>query len=318
MAYTAATRANLDNVKLSDITMKMFDDKRLLSMVGIMPNMLNGMIIGKIKGSDGITTASAGCTDVSGNAEIAKESFKTVAFGMFEVNPTFCPKELAGKIIAKGMKPDSSPEELAQVISQLAENGAKLDFLRYAWLGDTAIQSAALNAGVALAKYNLKDGFYKQILAGVTAKKIVKVTLDQNALLANVQKAKSSLHFSARSSAKLYATTNLYNKIEALTMSANNETAQMRMIEGVPTLYFNGFEVVELSEVSRYIYSDFATSVDFMVLTPTENLAVPMDREMISASSWIQDAKSKKWYMSSEYQADFKIADEESLVFIGA
>lgn len=313
-----ATRANLDGIQLSSLTMKIFDDARLSQMVQIMPNMLNGMIVGKIKGSDNITSKSNGCAAVTGNASIAKESFKTVNFGMFEVNPTFCPKALAGQIMAKGLRPDQGPEELAAIVSQLAENGAKLDFLRTAWLGDSAIAQAALKAGVPVAKYNLKDGFYKQILAAVAANKSPKVTLDQNALLANVQKAKSLIHFEARSTAKLYATTNLYAKIEALTMSTANEGGQIRLVDGVSKLYFLGFEVVELAEVSRYIYSDFATSVDFMVLTPTENLAAPMDRETISANSWIQDAKTKEWYMDAVYQADFEIIDEESLVFIGA
>lgn len=318
MAYTAATRANLDGIQLSSLTMKIFEDARLGKLIGIMPNMLNGMPIGNIKGSDNITTKSNGCATVTGNAEVAKENFKLVNFGMFEVNPTFCPKELAGKMIAKGISPDSGPEELAAVISQLAENGAKQDLVRFAWLGDTAIQTAALNAGVPVSKYNVKDGFYKQILAGAAAKTIAKVTLDTNKLLENVQMAKSKLYFGARADAKLYATTDLYVKIEALTMGQGNAVAQTRMIDGVPTLYFNGIEVIELAEVSRYIESDFVSKPSFMVLTPTENLAVPMDRAEISATEWIKSAETKKWYLEADYQADFKIADEESLVLISA
>lgn len=312
-----ATRANLDGVKLSSLTMKMFDDAKLSQMFQVIPEMLNGMVIGKIKGSDNITIKSAGCTSSSGTP-VAKESLKTVNFGMFNIKTTFCAETLTGQIMAKGMKPDSAPEELAAVISQLTENGAKLDLLRTAWLGDSAIAQAALKAGVPVAKYNLKDGFYKQILAGVAGSLIQKVTLDQNNLLANVQKAKSLIHFEARSSAKLYATTNLYAKIEALTMSSANEGGQMRLVDGVQKLYFLGFEVVELSEVSRYIYSDFATSVDFMVLTPTENLAVPMDRQEIAAGSWKESADTSLWYLHAKYQADFKLVDEESIVFIGA
>lgn len=314
MAFTKATRSNVDNVPLSSLKIELFDRSAMNKYFGL-KKMKNDDPITTLLGKDKISKKSTGC---GGEATpVMDEVTKNVAFTTIKVKASYCDEDLLDKLVGKGMQANAEPDEIGDIISVCVEEGAELDLIRLAFLGDTTINNTSiLNEGLDVADYNIKDGFIKQIITGVTGKTIKKITLNPDQLLANVQEAKQALHFSARRDAVLLATSNLYSKIESLTMTNSNDTAQKRMIDGVETLYFNGFKVVELEEVSTYLYADYRDPKDFMILTPLSNLVVALDRDYISVDKWDYAPKEEIWYLKAKYQADFKIRHDASLVYI--
>lgn len=319
MAYMDATRANLDGVQLSSLVFNVFDETNLSRSLNIMPDMLNGEPLANYTGTDKITSSKAGCGAGTPKA-IIKESAKLIEFKKFYIETTFCAKELVGKMMAKGMKPDSEPDEVGAVISGLVENAAQLDLLRYAYLGDTAILSTALNEGVAVGDYNLKDGFYKQVTAAVTAGTSKKIAWNDADPASVIRKAKRAQHFSVRKDSIFFCTSGYYQKLSALTIgdASKNVDAMKRLIDGVEVLYIDGVEIRELEEVSEYIASDFKTPFDFGFFTTIENLGAPLDRATINADSWKQSAETELWYLRAQYQGDFKVVNDSFMVFVGA
>ncbi len=276
---------------------------------------------------------------------------KTIGFRLVH-----CSKDLTQQLIALKKRMARYPDEYDasgspefEVLANAADITTRKMLFRHAHFGDTAIAPVSsggyLKNGVDVKYFNCINGVWQQIFAGVTANKITRVVVSENAgsdylaqelaadatfntLRAMLNKAdarlkqnRTGLYFAVT---RTFAD-NWLDTLEAKSLANAVNARETMDTQGVPGSEFligsyRGIPIYVMDEWDEIItgYFDNGTSYDKpnrAILTSVDNVPVgtPSEEMLGSMDSWYE-RKDKKIYLDGEANFDVKILEEYKIV----
>ncbi|MBD2704409.1 hypothetical protein IC229_27460 [Spirosoma sp. BT702] len=238
-------------------------------------------------------------------------------------------------------KPDLTGTPAEELVLEALIEAADNDLKRMFWLSNKAIIASNLTGGSAEVKnYNQVDGIWKRIKDAVTANLTPRYTISQNAatttagqvlpdgeakkILRQVyRKQKRKLKAMKATDKRFLVTRSIYdNYSEELSGNDKLESSRAQLIDGTPTLKFEGILLEVLDVVDQALEEDFTftnsgetttTELHRVVLTVKDNLQLSVDtdeRNPVAFDSWYE-RKDKKQYARADYELDTQIARED-------
>lgn len=189
--FTALTP---DNGAIRDlkglILLRMLDPDTLGKLFTVLPNQRDGAKVGIVGEFGLVGQAAQGCSPTYNSSAIstAEKTWNIAEWGVYE---QICYEDLKGTLAQVAFSQKTSVGDLTasqymdEVVAPRLLLAIRKMLLRFAFFGDTAaaLDSAGgvLKAGVDPSYFNLTDGYWKQILAGVAGGTIGRTTFAANA-----------------------------------------------------------------------------------------------------------------------------------------
>lgn len=254
-------------------------------------------------------------------------------------------KAYFNKINAYAEKYDITGSDLDKLIAAMISNSLSQSIYRFAWLGDTDVDVAgALVAGLKSAGnakfFDVIDGLWKQIFAGVTANKITKIaisentetTLDEQLTLAsstaidtlNAMYKKASQSLKGNANAKFLLSGELFENYYQYLLSKGSVYNIDYITNGLPTLKYRNFDVVNMAtiwdiDLQAYFVDNTTNNAGYLpnraVFTTPENIPIGTlnENDLSSLESWYnRDERKNK--TSYGYTLDAKLIKESEIV----
>lgn len=197
MASTGINFANLtpDNGAISDLRELIFravlDGEKLGALFNVLPNQKHGDKVGFIGEFGLVGKASQGCDPVYNNSVLAANE-KTWDILAWEIAESICYADLEGTLASVALRTKTAAADLTgteyvdYVLMPRLEVAIRKMLQRLAWFGDKAASNVSsggvLADGVDAGFFNVTDGIWKRVFAGVSANSI-----KQTAIAANSQ-----------------------------------------------------------------------------------------------------------------------------------
>lgn len=234
--------------------------------------------------------------------------------------------------------PDFTDTDYMNIVLEVLEKSIMDFWYRMFWFGDTEAkhvsESGVITESLDLSYYTILDGFWKQIIARVTANPAQKpVTITENSganyaaqelKVENVQGYLAKLVYNAPLQLRnmedkfILVTQSVYDAYEQSLMSACClESARMALINGMEALKYKGIPVIAMPVWDKLIAvgEDTGTKLNNphrMLFTAKSVLGIGVDdiNKLGDLRVWY-DLKDKKVYIRSMGQADAKLTNPE-------
>lgn len=290
-----------------------------------------------------ITKIDAGCGDTSTDASItATEKYWDPV--RVEVYERICATDWDATLMVWSMKNgldynDLTDTQIAAYVLETYPPALRRDFIRMAWLGDTAAATAATTGIMRIAGdipyYSMLDGLWKKLVAavGATAADVRQVTITENAaanfaaqLALATDKARDTYRdmltgatnsrLKAAPDAMLLTTQSLYenwlNTKELVTVSESFK----RQSESIITDTYRGKPLIPVSMWDDYIQGDTLDNGTLdeyhlphrAVFTSKANLMVGVDTSSVEDLEVWYDRDTKYWKIRGGYKMDTQFA----------
>lgn len=252
------------------------------------------------------------------------------------------------KITTYAEKFDMEGSDLAKLMVIKIEESLSQSIPRHAWFGDKSVAAAgAAAAGLKVAGsaqyYNVINGLWKQIFAGVTATTIKKVSIAtengqittalQLTLAAGRAKAILESMYAAATpnmrsdfSNQFLLSGALYENYYQTLVSANTLDSQSDIVNGISVIKFRGFNVINMETVwDADLFADFVNNTtnnayylpNRAVFTAPSNIPVATleENSLASVESYYYKSDTKKANVTTfGYTLDAKVLVEEDIV----
>lgn len=195
MASTGINFANLtpDNGAVRELRELIFravlDGEKLGTLFNVLPNQKHGSKVGFIGEFGLVGKASQGCDPVYNNSVLAANE-KTWDILAWEIAESICYADLEGTLASVALRTKTAAADLTgteyvdYILMPRLELAIRKMLQRLAWFGDKAADNVAdggiLSAGVDPSYFNVTDGFWKRVYAGVSANTIKQTTIAAN------------------------------------------------------------------------------------------------------------------------------------------
>ena len=249
------------------------------------------------------------------------------------------------KITSYNQRFDISGSDEEKLVIAMIEDSLSKSILRHAWFGDTAAAAATsslsglITAGDAKF-YNVIDGFWKQIFAGVTATDIARVTISKNTQTTKANQlalaagesvtifdamwGAASPRLKADATAMMLVSGSIFENYRQYLVSKGIVYDINVMQNGLRSLKWNNLEVVDMSTVWDIdLYADFVdNTTNNAYYLPNRALLVNPDtipvftlntNDLTSIESWYEQ-KERQNYTSYGYTLDAKLGSAAKIV----
>jgi hypothetical protein len=232
---------------------------------------------------------------------------------------------------------DLTDTTFATFALELMTSAAKEDLIRFAWFGDTEIDEVAeggtLGDAADIAYYDIINGFWKQIFAGVAANKTVHITIDENAeanyndqdnLAADAAykifkglMEKADKRLIGQPGKTIICTDSLFQNWLAYKESKNLDLSFVRMDKYFSTDIYRGVKIVSFHAWDRHIRSDFDNGTKYnlphrAILVDKPNLKIGIDSGVggITDFEVFYDKVTELNHFKGGYKVDVKLIHE--------
>lgn len=202
--------------KLSEILFaKLMQNEKLAQITRIMPAQLNGKKVALLKGFEMIGEASEGC-NVNWNNTVTQNSEQTWDIQEWQVSEYICYETLKGTLAQMALKNKVKVADLTgsdyidDILMPFMEKALQEMLLRFAFFGDKDASTydavtnptGTLKAGTNKKYFDVINGFWKIIFAGVTGGTIGRTTIAANSET-SIANQRSVLHVAGTASSLL-------------------------------------------------------------------------------------------------------------------
>lgn len=289
------------------------------------------LLIGQM-GMTGVAQSGCGRTSSGATVPMSQKYWEPANFGDRLIN---CVQDMNalwkayfGKVTSYQELYDMQGSELGQLLVVLLEEAISKAALRVAWFGDKDVAAsgaatAGLIDGTNVKFFDVIDGLWKQIYAGVTATTIAKADLAVTAtdsLQAVYNAADSRLR--ADTNAVFMVTRSVFDKYKAELRAASKNFELETTTEGLRSVRFDGIEVINMENVWNINMNLFeADSTDNLAYLPDrivfstpDNLPVGTlnEADLATLKSWY-DMKDEVNYTDYGFTIDAKVIEEHMI-----
>lgn len=161
------------------------EEDKLGQLVVFMTKQMNGKKVGFVGKPGLLGKASEGC-DPTYDSHLVATSEKVWDIKEWQISEKICYDDLIGTIAqhfavnGTDVADLTSTEYMDQIVRPIFEQAIPELIIRYAFFGDKDIEAGDLQDGVDVGAFNLIDGIWKQLFAGVTAGKTKRVAIAAN------------------------------------------------------------------------------------------------------------------------------------------
>lgn len=323
------------------IFLALVDVETIGNLVKFMPKQKHGDKLGFVGEFGLLGKAHQGCDPTYAN-DLVNTSEKTWDIKRWEIAEALCYADLEGTVAALALKTKTNVADLTgteymdEIVAPLLERAVKKLILRFAFFGDKNASTydpddhttGTLKPGVDAGYFNLINGFFQQIFAGVAAGTISRVVVDANTKTTSaLQKAAIKTAGAATgimdeliesaspvlrqlTGKRIYVTQALADALAA-DIKANNKGSELQweaIFDGITKTTYNGIEVVALPFWDEIIqgYLQNNTNVGAWdkpyraIFTIKDNLLVGSESEdAVADINIFFDQKTKKNYIDA-------------------
>ena len=218
--------------------------------------------------------------------------------------------------------------ELAKLLTVLLDEAIAKATLRLAWFGDKTVAAAAAGTAGLVAAGNVKffdvvDGLWKQIFAGVAATTIAKATLGATAT-ASIQAVYDAADSRLRSNpaAVFMVSRSVFDKYKAELRAASIAFELDSTTEGLRSMKWDGYEVINMETIwdenLKLFVENTTTNAaylpDRIVFTTRDNIPVGTlnEADLTTLRSWY-DQKDEANYTDFGFTIDAKVIEEYAI-----
>lgn len=161
------------------------EEDKLGQLLVFMTEQINGKKVGFVGKPGLLGKASEGCNPTYDN-HLTATSEKTWDIQEWQISEKICYEDLIGTIAQHFARNGSDVADLTDteymdtIVRPIFEQAIPELIIRYAFFGDKDIEATELQDGVGVGSFNLIDGIWKQLFAGVTAGTTKRVPIAAN------------------------------------------------------------------------------------------------------------------------------------------
>lgn len=270
----------------------------------MLPGIRNNTPIVTFAAKDKALRKSSGCDSTYTYSNIG-DNVGYYELAQIELPIVVCLQDLWGKMVAVGihLSDDFDQTTLAAFMQNEITKVLEADLLRLAWLGgkktnDTAGEYSVFKNG----------GFIKQMETSAESIK----TLVPSGAGANVLECLKWCIDNQRADklgeSEFFVSSNVMRAYKDLVESKDNHLAQANMEDGKPAYRFEGYLINELRHVSNSAKADKLQVQSFIAFSPKTNLQIALEDSSVTIADFKQDAKDRKYYSTTLFAADAKVA----------
>ncbi len=237
---------------------------------------------------------------------------------------------IKGELLRTGNnKDDISGTKIQGIVADIMMRGVKRDMERQLWFGHTA------SAGASAAHYTPYNGIFTA-LQGLPAAQ--KLSIASGALAANAAQAEFDAQILAmpneglenRADLVFFATRSMCDNYRATLSATATDSSYNALVNGVPTLAYQGIPIVEMGLWDSVIAADGGAGTDHLaqsvntvanefdghisVLTVKNNICVATDYDSVSGADMWYDKKDKFNRFRFEYVIGVNYKNDELTV----
>ncbi len=277
----------------------------------IYPNIVTNREIGFVVGGGLVGKASQGCNPTAQDFNTATR-LVTFSPKQWEILLAMCYQDLDSTVAVYSRKmgkdiADLEGTDYEAIILESLSIAANHFFYRLTWFNDTDIaniefddddvMTGTLTDGVDTSYFNLIDGFFKQMETQVATNSKQYVAISENAGATYTAQAidpdaaaeylkevylASDIRLRAMPNKAFYVTRSVYDAYQFYLSDKGIESTYDNLVNGMPTLYFQGIPVIAMDIWDLMIQSYFNTgeawiSPNRIVLTSPDILGVGID-----------------------------------------
>ena len=227
---------------------------------------------------------------------------------------------------------DGNENLIYEFLMTLMADATYEDYLRFIFLGDTAIVAGALSAGATdVPNYNQIDGIWKKVFANVTATTTFRHTIAENALSTAAAQAalgatvaydtmrdlyeNADPRLSSDPDVRFIVTKSIYDNYLAYREAKTGVSeAFIELTGGVKAPAFRGIPIIKVDLMDRYIRADFKPAAVYdkphrVLMATPKNIVVGFDGDesSITAFEYYFDWIKKQGNVRGNYLTDVKI-----------
>ena len=290
----------------------LFRDPSVLRIFDVRSNIKSSERMTKFSAVEKITKAHApGWNPSAGATQTTRDLVVKRVQAEIEQDANKFFDTVMGELLRSGTsKNDLTGTQLQAIIADLYLKSVQRDFNRQIWFGDTASLSA---------DYNAYDGIFK-ILAGLPAgQKLVfpAGAIGVDGAVAEFEKVKAAAPselLENRQDTVLIVSRSVADNYRESLRSGSTEQAFMNLQDGVNTLRWDGFEVIEMAQWDSHIAADgLATDPHRIVMTHKQNIVIGTDFEQATVENWYE-RKDKLNMFRFEYVTGVQYRNDELTV----